>query len=153
MGKYEPLTHYLQNQQREIWDAQFSDVESVLGFSLPRSAHEYPAWWANQEPGHSQTRGWSDAGWETGQVDLAAKKVRFKRRRNPIGRKVVVEGTVKPIEELWEKAGRISGITDRGQLIEAALAALIRYEAVKQFAAIGGSMPDFVAPARERPTW
>ena len=81
MGKYEPLTHYLENQAEEIWDASFSDVERVLGFALPRSAHDYAAWWANQEPGHSQTLGWRDAGWETGNVDLAARKVRFKRRR------------------------------------------------------------------------
>jgi hypothetical protein len=55
MGKYEPLTHYLENQAEETWDASFSDVERVLGFALPRSACEYAAWWANQEPGHSQT--------------------------------------------------------------------------------------------------
>lgn len=81
MGKYEPLTHYLESRSDEIWDAQFTDVERVLGFPLPASALEYPAWWANQEPGHSQTRGWRDAGWETGRVDLARKRLRFVRSR------------------------------------------------------------------------
>lgn len=153
MGKYEPLTHYLQNQPVEIWDARFSEIERVLGFPLPRSAHEYPAWWANQDPGHSQTRGWRDAGWETGKVDLAAKKVRFKRQPNPGIRRPSADITFSNADALWEKAQRLSGIDDRDALIKAALEALIRCEAVKQFAAIGGSMPDFTVPERERPTW
>ena len=151
MGKYEPLTHYLENQPEEIWDAGFSDVERVLGFALPRSAHDYPAWWANQEPGHSQTRGWRDAGWETSQVDLAAKKVRFRRQRRKASQ--IAPEPEKVVVDLWDKAHRITGIDDRDALIEAALLALIRREAAKQLAALGGSMPDFQVPPRERPTW
>lgn len=151
MGKYEPLTHYLENQPEEIWDAGFSDVERVLGFALPRSAHDYPAWWANQEPGHSQTRGWRDAGWETSQVDLAAKKVRFRRQRRKASQ--IAPEPEKVVVDLWDKARRITGIDDRDALIEAALLALIRREAAKQLAALGGSMPDFQVPPRERPTW
>jgi hypothetical protein len=151
MGKYEPLTHYLENRSEEIWDARFSDVERVLGFALPRSAHEYPAWWANQEPGHSQTRGWRDAGWETGGIDLAAKKVRFRRCRRGIGDVRTRDGA--PNAALWEKAHRLSGIKDRDALIEAALTALIRREAAKQLSAMGGTMPDFAVPPRERATW
>ncbi len=153
MGKYELLTHYLENQPGEIWDAQFSDVERVLGFPLPRSAHEYPAWWANQVPGHSQTRGWRDAGWETGQVDLAAKKVQFRRRRREASHASLSEMRANPIRDLWERAHRITGIEDRDALIEAALTALIRREAGKQLIAMGGTMPDFTVPPRERPTW
>jgi hypothetical protein len=153
MGKYEPLTHYLENQAVETWEASFSDVERILGFPLPRSAREYAAWWANQEPGHSQTRGWRDAGWETGNVDLAARKVRFRRRRR--GARPGVSGAkgCAPDAELWNKAHRLSGIEDRDTLIAAALTALIRREAAKQLSAMGGTMPDFTVPARERPTW
>jgi hypothetical protein len=150
MGKYEALTHYLENQPEEIWEARFSDVERVLGFPLPRSAHEYPAWWANQEPGHSQTRGWRDAGWETGQVDLSAKKVRFRRRLNS---GVASPGSLTRTDqkELWQKATRITGIEDRGALLEKALQALIRQETARYFAEIGGTMPDYEAAPRERP--
>lgn len=151
MGKYEPLTHYLENQSEEIWDARFSDVEKVLGFPLPRSAFDYPAWWANQEPGHSQTRGWRDAGWETSQVDLSAKKVRFKRKPRKVNQAAAEPG--RPLADLWSKAHRLTGIEDREALMEAALTALIRREAAKQLAALGGSMPDFQVPPRERPTW
>lgn len=151
MGKYQPLTHYLENQSEEIWEAQFSEVERVLGFPLPRSAYEYAAWWANQVPGHTQTRGWRDAGWETSQVDLVSKKVRFRRGvREPAGRTAKSTGLN---AELWNKAHRLSGIEDREALIEAALTALIRREAGKQLIALGGTMPDFSVPPRERPTW
>ena len=153
MGKYEPLTHFLKSQPDEVWDARFSEVERVLGFPLPRSAHEYPAWWANQEPGHSQTRGWRDAGWETTQVDLASKKVRFRRRKRGTGGAKNSAKSSGPDDALWEKARRLSGIEDRDALIEAALTALIRREAAKQLAALGGTMPDFTVPPRERPTW
>ncbi|MFM6932547.1 MAG: hypothetical protein ACKOUT_09930 [Novosphingobium sp.] len=148
MGKYEPLTHYLEKCSGEIWEAGFADVERVLGFPLPRSAHEYPAWWANQDPGHSQTRGWRDAGWETGSIDLSAKKVQF-RRRGATQRRARPTGNA----DLWNKAREISGISDRDELIEAALTALIRREAAKRVREMGGSMPDFSTPARERPTW
>jgi hypothetical protein len=153
MGKYESLTHYLESQPEEIWDARFTDVEQILGFPLPRSAHEYPAWWANQEPGHSQTRGWRDAGWETSQVDLASKKVRFKRRQSGSGARHTLADSSGPGADLWDRARRLSGIEDRDALIEAALTALIRREAAKQLIALGGTMPDFTVPQRERPAW
>ncbi len=151
MGKYEPLTHYLENQSEEIWEARFSEVERVLGFPLPRSAHDYSAWWANQDPGHSQTRGWRDAGWETSQVDLSAKKVRFRRQRHKVS--PVAAEQSKSMADLWDKACRLTGIEDREALMEAALTALIRREAVRQLAALGGTMPDLQVPRRERATW
>ena len=153
MGKYEPLALYLENQTGGIWDARFADIERVLGFPLPRSAHEYPAWWANQEPGHSQTQGWRSAGWETSQVDLAAKKVRFKRRERAATMPVEPRRAVDATAALWDRARKISGIEDKDTLIEAALTALIRREAVRKLIAMGGTMPDLTVPPRERPTW
>ena len=151
MGKYEPLTHYLENRPDEIWDTGFAEVERVLGFPLPASAHEYPAWWANQEPGHSQTRGWRDAGWETGRVDLAGKRLRFVRTRKR-SRQADVLQEDPAIADLWERARRISGIDDRHALLKAALTTYIRREAGKGLIALGGTMPDFTVPPRERPT-
>jgi hypothetical protein len=158
MGKYEPLTQYLQNQPVEIWEARFSDVESVLGFPLPRSAHEYPAWWANQQPGHSQTRGWQDAGWETGQVDLSAKKVRFTRRQRPTSQQVASEtatstSAASNLADLWRRASEISEITDRMELERAALHCFIESEAGRQLAEMGGTMPDIELPPRRRIVW
>ena len=152
MGKYEPLTHYLETRPDEIWDARFAEVERVLGFPLPASAREYPAWWANQEPGHSQTRGWRDAGWETGRVDLAGKRLRFVRSRSRT-RHVDAPQSDPAIADLWERAHQISGIDDRDALLKAALTTFVRREAAKGLIALGGTMPDFTIPPRERSTF
>lgn len=152
MGKYEPLTHYLENRPDQIWDAGFAEVERVLGFPLPASAHEYPAWWANQEPGHSQTRGWRDAGWETGRVDLAGKRLRFVRSRKPASLGEAPQQDP-ALADLWERARRISGIEDHDALLKAALTTFVRRESAKGLIALGGTMPDFTAPPRERPTF
>lgn len=152
MGKYEPLTHYLENRPDEIWDAQFAEIERVLGFPLPTSAHEYPAWWANQQPGHSQTRGWRDAGWETGRVDLAGKRLRFVRSRKR-NRPDQARQEDSAIADLWERARQISGIEDHDALLKAALTTFIRREAGKGLIALGGTMPDFTVPPRERPNF
>jgi hypothetical protein len=153
MGKYQPLALYLENQSGEIWDAQFSEIERVLGFPLPRSALQYPAWWANQEPGHSQTQGWRSAGWETSQVDLAAMKVRFRRSRRAAPPSVASSNATSTRDALWEKARKLTGIEDRDALIEAALTALLRREAARQLTAMGGTMTDLTVPPRERPAW
>ena len=152
MGKYQPLTHYLENQSAEIWDAKFSEIEHVLGFPLPRSAHEYPAWWANQEPGRSQTHGWRDAGWETSQVDLGAKTLKFRKGRRPTN-PVPIADCSNTRAGLLERARRISGIEDKERLIDAALTSFIHREAGRQLAEMGGTMPDFQAPPRRRFTW
>ena len=150
MGKYEPLTHYLENQSDEIWDARFAEVEKVLGFALPRSAYEHPAWWANQKPGHSQTLGWANAGWETGGIDLAAKRVQFRKRSRAqnAGR---ADTPDKSLEALWQQAHVISKIDNRETLLKAALEMFIKRTAIKGLIEMGGTMPDFVAAPRERP--
>lgn len=155
MGKYEPLTRHLNSLHIDSWDASFEQIEGVLGFALPRSAVAYPAWWANQEGGHSQTTGWRDAGWETCQLDLPARRVRFKRRLRRLDAvsDYRLPNPVRPLSDLWERAHRISGIADRDALIEAALTTFVRREAAKHLIALGGTMPDLTVPPRERPTW
>lgn len=151
MSKYEPLARFLRDRPDDVWDARFCDVERVLGFSLPRSAFQYNAWWANQEPGHTQTRGWRDAGWQTSRIDLEGKQVRFSREQR---RSAATAAAPTPsMDELWQKAERITGIKDRDALLEAALTALIRRESARKLSGIGGSLPDFGVPARERPAW
>ena len=146
MSKYEPLAQFLKELPDDVWDAQFDEVAKVLGFSLPESAHKYPAWWANQDPGHSQTAGWRDAGWDTSKVDLASKRVRFVRQRRR------AKATQKDQRTgLIDQAKDITGITDEHALIEAALLALIQREAGRRLIALGGTMPDAWAPPRERP--
>jgi hypothetical protein len=155
MGKYEPLAQYLTGLEKESWDARFEDVERILGFELPESAYHYPAWWANQDGHHSQTKGWRDAGWETSKVDLAGRRVRFIRRRSSpgnISRGKASDNSVhrEAIAKLLEQASALSGITDHDELLRAALSQFIRREAGKRLIASGGSMPDAWAPERRQ---
>lgn len=147
MGKYEPLAQYLKALSQDRWDAPFGEIERVLGFALPPSAAEYPAWWANQEGHHSQTKGWRDAGWETRNVDLSKKRVSFVR-----GRQGGTQRAKEPdsLEGLIERARAITGIDDQDDLLRHALATTIRNETAKNLIALGGSDPSAKAPRRRR---
>ena len=79
MGKYEPLEKFLKSRRPGRWRVAFRELERLLGFKLPQSAFKYPAWWSNDDTGHSHARAWLAAGWRTEQVDLAARKLTFAR--------------------------------------------------------------------------
>ena len=148
MGKYEPLAKRLRNERSDLWTADFSELERVLGFSLPTSARSYREWWANQRAGgHSQTKGWQDAGWQVWKVDLGAEQVTV-RRVGPPEPVEDVEG--ESDDALVARAGEMLGKTDRGEIVRDALRALIQREAARRLAALGGSMPDLQAPPRRR---
>lgn len=152
MGKYDPLKRYLESQETDSVNADFAQLEEILGFSLPRSAYRYQAWWANEAHGsHSHSRSWQDAGWETSQVNTSDRKVRFRRRRPRAESSVSPASVCIANSDLWDKAARVTGIEDREKLAEVALTALIRQETVRYFAQIGGTMPDASPAPRERP--
>ncbi|HYJ83234.1 MAG TPA: type II toxin-antitoxin system VapB family antitoxin [Allosphingosinicella sp.] len=149
MGKYEPLAVSLQDRDKDEWSATFGQIEKVLGFALPPSARRYREWWANQRgQGHSQARGWQDAGWQVWKVDLAGERATFRRVDNlyPPASGTDSEST----EKLIEEAGQLLGIRDRGEVVREALRAVIQREAGRRLAALGGTMPDFKAPPRRR---
>jgi hypothetical protein len=91
MSKYEPLPQFLGSSRVSTKRLTFSQIEHVLGFRLPKSAYEHEAWWSNNATGHSHARAWLSAGWQTQDVDLAGRKVTFRRsaplraRRDPWG--------------------------------------------------------------------
>ncbi|NLX85437.1 MAG: hypothetical protein GXZ00_07465 [Synergistaceae bacterium] len=74
-SKYHTLKDYLENRGKDAIDLSFSEIESILGFKLPQSAFRYPAWWSNH--GHTQSFSWNEAGYETTNVDLPGRRVRF----------------------------------------------------------------------------
>ena len=152
MSRYEPLAQFLAAKKVDVWEASFEEIEARLGAPLPESAYKYPAWWANQSgPGHSQTRGWRSVGWRTCGLDLEGRRVRFERDREresplPASRPGPVHN-----EALFAKASELTGISDRETLVAEALRFLIAREAGLRLARLGGTMPDFKAPERERP--
>lgn len=64
------------------WRTTFSEVESILGYSLPSSARTHRQWWENDRSRHRpQAKAWMDAGWETRNVSMSAETVEFHRVR------------------------------------------------------------------------
>lgn len=79
MGKYEPLTVYLQKCPTYEVPMTFEEVMRVIGSDLPPSAYKHRPWWANEATGHIHAKAWLVAGYETTQVDMEGKKLVFKR--------------------------------------------------------------------------
>lgn len=157
MSKYEPLARYLNGLESDSWDAKLLDIERVLGFELPKSAYTYPAWWSNQDGHHSQTRGWRDAGWETCNVNLPGKRIRFVRtgKRSSAMTKAVAKENISgqngsDVEKLIASARELTGIEDRDSIVVAALRHFIQAEAAKGLAALGGTDRQAKAPERRR---
>ena len=80
MAKYGPLRRHLESLPGDEWRATFSEIEAVLGASLPPSARNHQAWWSNDSHGsHSHARAWLEAGWKTARLNLEAETVEFHR--------------------------------------------------------------------------
>ena len=80
MSKYTKLTEYLKTLDSRRWTANFAEIETILGFKLPKSAYNYAAWWANQAgDGHSHCAAWKNIGWRTEGLDLSKRQVSFSR--------------------------------------------------------------------------
>ena len=81
MNRYDPLRDRL----REVHGASevtltFAEIEQLIGGSLPASAREHRAWWANEgrpDSSHVQCRAWMEAGWFVDSVDVHAGRVTF----------------------------------------------------------------------------
>lgn len=83
MSKYEPLPQFLASARGATHRLSFTEIERILGFKLPKSAYEHEAWWSNNATGHSHARAWLKFGWRTEAVDLAGRKVTFRRSEAP----------------------------------------------------------------------
>ena len=81
MGKYEPLTEFLQKQPSGEVRMSFAQIERVVGFKLPPVAQRHRAWWSNSPTNNVMTRAWLDAGFRSEQVDMAARKLVFRREK------------------------------------------------------------------------
>ncbi len=79
MGKYEPLGNFLRKQRTSMVPMTFGDIERVTGAALPPKAQFHRAWWSNNPSNNVMTKVWLDAGFQTEQVDMAARKLVFRR--------------------------------------------------------------------------
>ncbi len=84
MSKYDSLHYFLKMQKNNVIILKFTEIEKILGFALPASAFKYPAWWANQKVertngNHTNAVAWINAGWESAELDLSRRQVKFIR--------------------------------------------------------------------------
>ena len=65
MSIYDGLRHRLAAAEEDSLTLSFEEIEGLIGQSLPKSAHEYDAWWSNEDPDkttHSQSKAWTTVG-------------------------------------------------------------------------------------------
>lgn len=89
MGKYDPLQRYLKSQHVTEVELSFSDLERIIGGTLPKTA-QHAGFWANETQsttGHRRCRSWTAAGFKASFVPGAG-CVRFLRD----GYKIVSHG-------------------------------------------------------------
>lgn len=79
MGKYEPLGQFLRNQGAAEIELSFRDIERITGVKLPPKAQHHRAWWSNNPSNNVMTKVWLEAGFESAQVDISARKLVFRR--------------------------------------------------------------------------
>ncbi len=79
MGKYDNLGAFLQKQR--VWEVPltFREIEKITGVKLPPKAQHHRAWWSNNPSNNVMTKVWLNAGFESAQVDMAARKLVFRR--------------------------------------------------------------------------
>ena len=79
MSVYTPLCDYLSDLKVNSVVLSFADIEEIIGRSLPQSAFEYNAWWANDRTHTQAKNGWMAANWQTLDASLGTKVVQFNR--------------------------------------------------------------------------
>ena len=99
MSKYDPLKEKLLAAHGAELPMRFDEIERVLGFALPASARQYPAWWSNNVGTHVGARAWREAGWKTSRVDLGSEKVVFVRERIASGTLTRV-ASIRPMRDM-----------------------------------------------------
>ena len=78
MSKYSPLQEYLRAQQGDSCVLTFSQIEEIIGATLPASARRREQWWGNDKT-HTQACSWMQAGWKVRQPRLMREQVHFTR--------------------------------------------------------------------------
>lgn len=96
MSKYQPLQEYLLNSNASTLSLKFSDIEKILGFKLPASSYKHRAFWSNNPSNNVMTEAWLKAGYETQEVDLAARKLIFLKANDNLPNSNEIETNEKP---------------------------------------------------------
>ena len=79
MSKYQPLTVHLRESGSSAVPMTFADIEHVIGTALPPSALKHRAYWSNNPTNSVLTRAWLAAGYASADVDMANRKLMFRK--------------------------------------------------------------------------
>jgi hypothetical protein len=79
MGKYRTLGQFLRDQRTAEVPMTFREIEKITGAKLPPKAQHHRAWWSNNPTNNVMTKVWLEAGFESAQVDMEARKLVFRR--------------------------------------------------------------------------
>lgn len=83
MTKYYPFIKYLEQLSEKEKRFDFSEIEEILDFTLPKSAYSYNAWWGNSPVSKNNTHTWAaawvEAGWRSKNLNLIQKTVIFEK--------------------------------------------------------------------------
>ncbi len=165
MSKYEPLAKFLRSRPASEIPMTFGEVESVLGFQLPPSARNYPAWWSNNVGTNVAVRSWREAGWKTSRVDVHGERVTFVRDDPPSSAIQQATATAGDANEFtlrrsdlsrsaWRMLEELAGDADAG-LVRAAVriienaAQARRRELISSFESLAPLKADSVSLIRE----
>lgn len=67
--KYYELEKFFSLQKSSSLHLSFDEIESIVGFELPKSAYEYSAYWHPSET-HTICKAWTDNGYKMIHVEL-----------------------------------------------------------------------------------
>jgi DNA-binding transcriptional regulator YiaG len=81
-SRYYPLFERLSRSGEREVSLSFTEIEALIGTTLPRSARASMAWWSNRSGG-VQAAAWMQAGYHVVAVDLAAERVTFRQPEIP----------------------------------------------------------------------
>jgi len=82
MGKYDPLKSFLLSSGAQEIALDFDEIEALLGAPLPPS-QRHAAWWSNNPANNIMTRVWLEAGYRSERVDIAGRRIVFRRQAAP----------------------------------------------------------------------
>ena len=79
-GKYLPLHTHLMHRHADMVVLSFTQIEDLLGFTLPESAHTQREWWTTDADGDTPacSDAWRLAG-RTARANVLARNVAFER--------------------------------------------------------------------------
>ena len=108
MGKYEPLGEFLRDQRTQEVTLTFREIEKITGVKLPPKAQHHRAWWSNNPSNNVMTKVWLEAGYESAQVNITARKLVFRR----VGKVGTGEGKVSSTAKKGERHPLFGALKD-----------------------------------------